>query len=217
MARPDVSAVISLLRSYNALVVHFSGTPKGAGYNKYPFPDDLNNVLNMGALNGLACSVVMPGDNFYGNTRNAIGSIGVVLGFQEPGSIVNACRGDCGSGADENDNRDANPVENISIDELEDTIANRKIESHNEWVVKNQEIIGIFAAVPLEISIFDYPDFPDDMPESLKEKTWLNKSIGWSELRETFPKSRIFSFSQNGLVELNNNMEFVPISHADVY
>jgi hypothetical protein len=51
--KPQVPEVHEFLRKYNALVVHFSGTPKGAGSNfEHRFPNDLLHVVGGNAQSG---------------------------------------------------------------------------------------------------------------------------------------------------------------------
>src|SRR4051794_22220426 len=98
--RPEVCAVYKFLKKWNALIIHFSGTPKGAGVERgaaHLFPADLQHVVNRNAMGGLSCSIVKPGDVFDGSQRNATGSIGVVLGLQSRESLVAVNPSDFGS------------------------------------------------------------------------------------------------------------------------
>ena len=63
--RPNLAEIHTVLAKHNALIVHFSGTPKGAGSDfEQLFPSDLREVIEGNAQTGLCCSTVLPGDNF---------------------------------------------------------------------------------------------------------------------------------------------------------
>lgn len=101
--RPELADVHQFLRKHNALIVHFSGAPKGGGIERNSmFPNDLEHVVEGRAMGGLSCSVVRPGDVFHGFERNATGCIGVVLDLQSKDSLVAVDPHDCGSIEDEN-------------------------------------------------------------------------------------------------------------------
>ena len=97
--KPTIEEVYAFLRQKSALIVHFSGTPKGGGSDfDFLYPDDLKNVIALQAPGGVSCSTVMPGDEFADLGRaNATGCIGTVLGFQSRDSLVSVDPHDCGS------------------------------------------------------------------------------------------------------------------------
>ena len=53
-----VDDIYRILAKHNALIVHFSGTPKGAGngINNFFYPDDLKNVIEI---------AIVINENFY--------------------------------------------------------------------------------------------------------------------------------------------------------
>jgi hypothetical protein len=88
MAKFSLNDVNQLLRDHHALIVHFSGTPKGSGSNfEHFFPDDLKSVIRGEAQSGVCCSTVTPFDNFDLENANATGCVGVVLAPLSAASI----------------------------------------------------------------------------------------------------------------------------------
>ena len=92
--RSAVEDIHEFLRSKRALIVHFSGTPKGAGVERgFLFPNDLRNVLSGNAKGGIWCSVIVPGDRFeLTPNANATETIGVVVDLESPSSLVAVAR-----------------------------------------------------------------------------------------------------------------------------
>ena len=135
--RPSLEEVYGLLREKNALIVHFSGAPKGFG--KYRpdnlFPKDLLHAIAVHDIGGQSCSVVMPGDNFSGEGRNAVGCIGLVLALKSPNSLEDASFEDLGSVEDQNGLRRTSFKEYISFQDLRNSIEYRPSNSYNEWVI----------------------------------------------------------------------------------
>jgi hypothetical protein len=63
--KPSITNVHGFLQRHNALIVHFSGAPPGISFGVNPgYPNDLHDVISGKAQTGLACSTVMPTDNF---------------------------------------------------------------------------------------------------------------------------------------------------------
>ena len=169
LARPSVSDVHGVLSSRNALIVHFSGAPKGTGRERgFLYPDDLQHVLQGLANGGISCSTVMPGDVFDGIGRNATGCIGVIIDLITPESLTSVFHEDCGSIEIVDGIRTVARPFDIHIKDVEDSIALRRPGCYNEWVIRDFRCIGIFAVHPYEISVRKHLEYPDDMPEYLK-------------------------------------------------
>jgi len=216
-SKPEVAEVYGFLRRHAALIVHFSGTPKGAGSDfEHMYPADLENVIALGALGGVSCSVVRPGDEFAGQDANATGCIGVVLGLRDKNSLVAADPHDCGSYV-ENGVRKA-PERNLTADDLEVSLTKRPSGSYNEWVMRDYIILGIFAAPPFRVSKLEVPKYPADMPDYLKDQTPVPSftSVCPAELVATFPRHSLFSAYMGELVRLSGE-GIVPCDHATIY
>jgi len=125
--RPAADEVYAFLRERNALIVHFSGTPKGAGSNfDHLYPADLQSVIAGVAMGGLSCSVVCPGDEFEDlDSANATGCIGVVLGLRSGESLVAVDPHDCGSMVGDGNIREARPMPEITVATMERTLNER--------------------------------------------------------------------------------------------
>lgn len=202
--RPSLPDIHAILGGHCALIVHFSGTPKGGGSDfELAFPNDLAKVISGQSQSGLSCSVVMPNDEFADlEHANATGSIGLVLGLTSEQSLIDAHPCDCGTFM-ENGFRQVPNARDMTVENIEDTVTCRKGDSYNEWVIANYSVIGIFAAAPFRFSA-DVPiDFPDDMPDYLRSSPTTPgfKFSSPEELAKEFPCLPIFSFVGGVLVE----------------
>jgi hypothetical protein len=218
--RPDVADVYALLRKFNALVVHFSGAPKGSGIERqdHLYPNDLHHVINGYSMGGLSCSVVLPGDNFHGFERNATGCIGVILGFNKPESLKDASNSDCGSIEDGKGNRVTQNPRDISLKDLEKTINERNPKTYNEWVVSCYKVLGIFAVKPLEISFSSKPDYPSDIPDHLKtNELFLDiKAIEYCDVIREFSDQPIYTFSGTDIYRVTQDNSTLA-EHKQIY
>lgn len=219
-ARPMVDEVYNLLCQRSALIVHFSGAPKGAGAVRkdHLFPNDLLHVINMKATGGVSSSVVLPNDNFHGVNRNATGCIGVILGLKGRESLEDANCEDCGSIEDEHGNRNSCNPRDISLDELERTITERPIGKYNEWIVKNYKVLGIFAKIPIEISKLVFLDYSEDVPENIKatDPVLDTVTVRLNEFPNEFFKLPIYTFDAGELKKKKGD-RFVSVNSDEIY
>lgn len=217
--KPEVPEVYEFLRGHNALIVHFSGTPKGAGSNfEHLYPADLQSVVNLEAMGGVSCSVVRPDDEFSDLERaNATGCIGVVLGLRDKDSLVAVHPHDCGSFVEDGVRKVPNE-RNLTIDDLEETFVNRPRGSYNEWIIKNYIVLGIFAAPPFRVSNLCIPRYLDDMPDYLKDGKPAPdfEYVTVPEIQATFSDLLIFGFRNGDLVCLTDE-EGGPLDHTTIY
>jgi len=219
LEKPDLSEIHDFLRGRNALIVHFSGAPKGAGVDRgaaHLFPTELRHVIAGRAMGGVSCSVVRPGDVFHGFERNATGCIGVVLGFKSKDSLVAVDRHDCGSIEDASGNRIVERERDITPANLASTLDDR--DDYNEWIVRDYVVQGIFAAPPYEVSILKVPDYPPDMPDYLQDNEPLPdfRAVSWDELMSTFPNQPIYSFKDERIIHRVGN-GFCESSASKIY
>jgi hypothetical protein len=220
LQKPEMSEVTNFLRKHNALLVHFSGAPKGAGLergNDHLFPADLTHVLQGKAMGGLSCSVVLPGDVFGGIERNATGCIGVVLGLQSPNSLVAVDPDDCGSMEDEATGIREVPHEgDITVADLERTLSERT--AYNEWVVRNYVVLGILAVPPLEVSVLRSPEYPADMPEALRDTTPAPgiERVPPEQIVAMFEDNPMYTF-KDGKILGRRDGRFYPVDHSEIY
>ncbi|MFM0292241.1 hypothetical protein P0D68_03710 [Paraburkholderia sp. RL17-380-BIE-A] len=219
--RPPVSDIYSLLRTSNSLIVHFSGIAPGTGNpgERLYYPDDLRNVVTGGAMGGVSCSVISPGDIFgqTENNNNATGCVGVVLGLLSPSSLLDVHAGDGGSTVLPNGQRDANP-KSLNLTDLQETITGRHRGTYNEWVVGNYKVLGIFIAAPCMVrAIVDIPA-PPGVPANI-----LGNSRGpgicyetINDVQRDFPDQRIFRFNVREIQEVNSSV-WVHAPHNTIY
>lgn len=205
--KPPVADVTQLLENKKALIVHFSGAPKGSGKERHKFfPDDLKHVLLGKAQGGVSCSIVMPGDNFHGFKRNATGSIGLVLTLCEPDSLVAVSKHDCGSRELDDGTRIVENPTDITIQDVEDSITQRPPGCYNEWVLRNYDFEGIFAVAPFDYSCIRHLPYPEDMPDWLRsdKPEIVIEETNISEIRTRFfagSKLPLYTFT-NGQIQI---------------
>lgn len=217
--KPEVAEVYDFLSKHHALIVHFSGAPKGAGVDRgsaHLFPADLKFVVDGHAMGGISCSTVKPGDTFHGFERNATGCIGVVIGLQHKQSLVAVDPADCGSIENKEGFREVREDKDIGVAELAKTIEDRTF--YNEWVIKEYTALGIFAAPPYEASITQVPVYPDDMPEHLRDNRPAPnfRTVNFQELARTFLDLPIYTFTE-GNVRKYNDGNFFDVDHLEIY
>ncbi|AWJ93819.1 hypothetical protein Sp245p_28785 (plasmid) [Azospirillum baldaniorum] len=210
---PDVHRV---LRERNALVVHFSGTPKGIGFT-IGFPDDLRESIANAATYALACSVVKPGDCFIDfpppHRRHATGSIGIILDLMKPQSLMAVCETDAGSNA-------ARQHRPLTIQDCVDSIDKRSDSNtfaYNEWNVTDYVVRGLFVADPIQYYGFMTPTLPNGSPVPYSGPTPAPIDSTVNDLHQIFPQQRIYGFEGDGIVEYHPRGVTVPVSHSEIY
>lgn len=226
LVRPPVGDVYQLLQSVNGLLVHFSGAPKGSGQTdpeRLWFPDDLTKVLEGNAHGGVSASIVMPGDTFgewQGN--NAIGCIGVILGLQSPQSLRCADSADCGSSTDSEGNRVCPAPLSLTIQDLKQTITNRRPGRYNEWVVADYIPLGILAMPPFEVSS---ENSYSSLENGASVPRWIAGStsvpvpryLDFATVRALFSDTPLYTLTSDEIaqVELDNTVSMIP--HDQIY
>lgn len=217
--RPSLSDIHGVLAAHGAVIVHFSGTPKGAGSTfECPFPFDLEKVIAGRSQTGLSCSTVIPGDEFKElASANATGCVGVVLGPQTPNSILDAHPNDCGTYM-ENGVRQVPQARDMTASDLDATITGRADGGYNEWVIADYRVIGVFAAEPYRVSAEVAIDYPEDIPDYLRT---ANTAPGFEytsleEIEKFFPRLPIYALSQVGVIRRSGS-EWVPVAHGVLY
>jgi hypothetical protein len=218
-ARPSLSEIHSVLAAHGALIVHFSGTPKGAGSNfEYLFPFDLKEVIAGRSQTGLSCSTVMPGDEFRDlSSANATGCIGVILRPLTPGSVLDAQPTDCGTCMEDGVRRVPH-ARDMTATDFDATIFGRANGDYNEWAIADYQVIGLFAVEPYRVSARVKIDYPDDMPDYLRTN---DTTVGFEcksleEIETLFPELPIYAFSSGGVVQRAGSAR-VSVAHATLY
>ena len=124
-----------------ALIVHFSGVPKGVGHN-ISYPDDLIYVLE-NPLEILCCSAVEPGDVAHDPPR-ATGSVGIVIDPLAEDSIVYVNHEDLGSPPETAKRRTWDRA--TSVKDCVRSFRRDGYSYYNEWLVGPYRIVGLFVA-----------------------------------------------------------------------
>jgi hypothetical protein len=116
---------------------------RGSGAKAY-YPDDLEYALTHTMDTRLACSTVKPYDLFgEGPSKNATGSVGIILAPRSTASILGVWPTDAGSSRARIDRP-------VTLQECENIITNRG--GYNEWGVTDYEVIGLFVIDPLQVT-----------------------------------------------------------------
>lgn len=212
--KPSLAEVEAFLFRHQALIVHFSGTPKGVGPGGHLFPADLQHVHAGRAMGGVSCSIVTPRDRFQGEWRHATGTVGLVLHLVAPESLVAVSPGDAGSSVDAHGIRWA-PDADIDGAALERSLTERG-ERYNEWVVRDFRVLGLFVAmhatVTKRVKLQVSPDAAAWMGEA---DTLSEEPIALHEIVEALPSLPVYSFQQGGVVELRDGL-WVGANHRDL-
>lgn len=211
-AKPSLDEVRSFLAKHQALIVHFSGCPKGTGPGQEAYPKDLLKVYSGGAQGGISCSVVKPGDQFHGDIRHGTGSVGLVIALTEANSLIAVSAHDAGSYLENGVRRVAKEV-GIETADLENSFSARG-ERYNEWVVRDFEVIGMFVAEPASIwqeaAVETPPDFPPLPPQGQPV------SISLHEIAADFKELPIYTFSR-GEISKWDATGWSPVTPNNVY
>lgn len=193
-----VDEIHDLLRHHNALIVHFSGVPKGVGLGKKEFPCDLRDAINGSAAFHLSCSIILPPDRFslFGETPPATGMIGIILDISSPDSITYVSHTDGGSYYDQEGTK--HPIQDVTAANCKASIVGRI--GYNEWAVRNYLVRGIFV-------------FPQEPMLVWKDGRQQECPNVWEE----FGDLPIITYQNGDLFHFKADRTFSPISHADLY
>lgn len=211
MSKPTTNEIYDFLNDVSGLVVHFSGCPKGAGHDNgnFLYPEDLNKIINGQVTGGISCSLVIPGDNFSADKykNEAIGAIGVIVGFDE-GGLVAVSPSDCGSYAGDDGVRQIFEKD-IKIEDLRSSLTERQ--NYNEWIIKQNKILGIF--------VFDINNISVIANNNIDGAEYsITVYIDFDDVKNTFKDMAIYTFSNGGIARLDRNTgEFIKITQEDLY
>ncbi len=217
MRKPTIATVHRMLQRHNALIVHFSGAPKGVGESARLFPDDLRHVANGNAMGGVSCSTVAPGDIFsrIPSASNGTGFVGVVIDLQVKESLIGVDPADCGSSLDVHKIRHVKVEKDIFVKDLDATMGSARTH-YNEWVIRNFKVLGIFVALPCYVSV-PYV-WPPDVPKDLQgDKPVLDiQPISIERIRAEFPSLPMYTFNATQILRVDP-AGFILIDHTDIY
>ncbi|MGA7439396.1 MAG: hypothetical protein WBW32_14860 [Luteibacter sp.] len=196
------------LARHQALIVHCSGTPKGVGPGRLPYPADLKHVTQGLAQGGISCSLLKPGDRFHGAGRNSTGSVGLVVAPTSSSSLVAVAPDDIGSYVVEGV-RLGIPEGDVGIGDLESSIVGRG-DSYNEWIVRDFKVIGLFVAEPAttwqEVSL----------AMTSGHCVQQAKDISVPDITAEFPGLPVFTLSGDSILRWSENA-WEPAAHSDIY
>jgi hypothetical protein len=211
--KPPLADIYRALRAYDAVLVHFSTEGKGREMQKFVgdrqgeerkaaidrniarfYPGDLKYAIaNTGQ--SVCCSTIRPDDLSF---RNAMGSIGLMVRLQTPQSLRTVANIDDGYLGDDDD-RDMD----ITFDLCVETINDRP-QGHNEWLVKNYEVIGIFGLLPMGY----YDPHRDNII-----------SREFSQIESDFPEMPVFGFADGKIYRFrgDGSGDGDLVQHTDLY
>lgn len=143
-------------------------------------------------------------------TANATGSVGLIIGLRGVGSLRAVSWNDCGSRI-ENGRRITDQRPPLSMCEVEASLDDRI--SYNEWVVRDFEVLGIFAMPPFLVWREQGVAVPEDYPDYAATTALGPAHVDPNELREIFPDAQIYTFVGQALCELGG----APASNSHFY
>lgn len=145
----------SVLRTHRALIVHFSGTPRGigAGQVRSDFPQDLLDVMANAGSWEVPCSTASPGQSR--DDSHFLGEIGLILRCRDGASLLGVCEQDAGSSYDPvAGKRHIGTCKTPTVANCNWSIEQRC--GHNEWIVSNYDPVGLFTDRPFP-HVWDTP------------------------------------------------------------
>lgn len=196
MLNDSLSDLHALLRARPALIVHFSGCPRGVG-RVINYPHDLAWAL-VSPTEILCCSTIEPRD-FDSFQPGASGFVGVVLDPVDERSIVYVDHEDHGAPATTADRLAMDRPESIAT--CERSFERDGATPYNEWLVGPFRVVGMFVAPGAEIQ---EPD-----------RTFSSKSP--SDVLSDFGQHRMFSCHAGQFWELLADQNWAPLDMASVY
>lgn len=214
--KPSLDEVLAFLGASSALIVHFSGAPKGAGLAGpvRHFPDDLLHVVAGHAVGGLSCSLVTPRDVFHGPMRHATGTVGLVLCPNARQSLLAVSPRNAGSYVDADGTRRAQEHD-IDLALLEASLSLRG-DRYNEWVVRDFTVLGLFVAEPTSV----WRTVPIHLPPEVAAlqggpiESVVDTSL--ADAVKDFPALPIYALRDSAICRLDGE-RWQHIEHADVY
>lgn len=196
MLTSPVSDLRALLCRRPALIVHFSGVPKGIGCD-INYPKDLAYALaNPGEI--LCCSTIEAGD-FNAFPFRSSGFVGVVLDPIDEASIVFVHHDDVGAPKTTVERKMWDRAE--SLESCERTFTRDGEFPYNEWLVGPSRAVGIFVAPAAQI----------------QEPNRSYRNVNASDVIGDLGRHRIFSCMAGKFVELDENGAWAPLNMLSVY
>ena len=198
MSRPSIQEYRDFLRRHQALIVHFSGCPKGVGLEIY-YPDDLSGVIADSSM-GVSASVLKLGDT----RRNAFGVVGVILDISRPESIISVKGDDGGSSIDKGTGKRGPRQAVITLDMFEESLVR---DLHNEWAVEDFTVKGVLI-------------LPDRVVWDRNANCGLGgeRGVMFGEVAQTFPTQPLYSINPTFVKRTPNGpVSWVDCTHSDIY
>lgn len=176
-----------VLRTHGALVVHFSGTPRGVGGGQVrpDFPADLQQVALNARTWQVPCSTVSSGH--ARGKGDLMGSVGLVLRCRRGASLLGVHHEDAGSWYDP-----VSGVRNLgacvapTLVSCDYSITARS--GHNEWVLTGYEPVALLTDGEMEV--WDTP-------------TNFQRQVRPAELDAAFPGLPLLFFYGRQLMEVH--------------
>jgi len=195
MLTDPITKLHAAMRSRPALIVHFSGVPKGTGH-PMQYPGDLAKAL-ADTQEILCCSTIEPGD-LARRPPAATGSVGVVVGPIDEASIIFVHHDDVGSSPSTAERRKRD--RRTTVADCVRSFTRDGVLPYNEWLVGPYRVIGLFVACEAQVQVAGkYCDVdPDDVLAVLGD---------W----------RVFSDMRDGFVERDGNGNWQALDISSVY
>lgn len=202
-------SIREFLREREALLCHFSSPMRAC--RSIIFPDDLTKAMEL--KEKLVCfSTILAGDigpsqlHKSANRENAAGSVGIIVEIDDKDSVEAVDNCDCGSILNRDTgertyfgNRPTEEACAASIDERQ---------GHNEWLVKNYRVVGIFVFRPIYVWT---------KCKSGSGVEYGEGEISITDVLDTFPDLRVFSACNGSFMEYDRRQEeWVLVDYSDI-
>lgn len=179
-----------------ALLIHFSGVPKGIGHD-FKYPEDLNSVIeNPNEI--FSCSTIEATD-FDTQPVRASGYVGVVLNPIDEQSIIAVHYEDMGAPKTTEERRRLS--RSTTVSDCASTFQRGDLFSYNEWLVGPSHVVGAFIAPSAQVHT----------------QSGSFRYVGPSEIADALNISRVFSAIDGVFMELNEQGGWDPLDMSSVY
>ena len=188
-----LTEIQNVLRTHRALIVHFSGTPRGIGdgQNRPDFPQDLHEVIANAGSWEIACSTASSGQNRAGG--HFLGEFGLILRCRDGASLLGVCNQDAGSfynaAAGKRHIGECDPP---TVASCHWSITQRI--RHNEWILANYEPVGLFFDGSFPHHVWDTPTKFQREVLAAEVKAFIGLPLLYfdgDDLREVYPVPQV--------------------------
>lgn len=208
------------LQKHSAIIVHFSGCPPmndGASDPARLFPNDLRRVCDGETNGGVSCSTIKPSDSVCLHPdSNSTGMVGLILSPNSAASIRETFSSDAGSSRFCDGVRVGLGEAAVTLESIDRSITARRDDDHNEWVVDDFSVVGVFVGSP--IMIWQARELPDSDSHGGKSIEAGAVGIYVAQVASQFPNLEIYTIKNGQFARIDVLAKSVtPVTFSDIY